>query len=199
MPPRSRRPWRLSLLGAPVLLAAAVAVVLVGTAWACVPQPLLVLQPRASGPSGTEVTAAGASFGEGPVEIRWNALDGELLATGAGPSFSSPVRVPSSPEGVYTVMAIQRDAGGGISGTSATVFQVTSATVERANAPGSLAPASPGVSAGKPDIHYAHSSSKWTYMALGAVAMLGILLVGGIAGAQVQSRRSRGRLEQIEA
>lgn len=98
-----------------------------GLAWGCVPQPRLVtVQPRASGPAGTEVTVAALGFDPGRAEVRWNAADGELLASAEGPDFSVPVTIPQAQNGVYHVVVLARSPGGEIGNTAAVSFQVTS-------------------------------------------------------------------------
>lgn len=96
-------------------------------AWGCVPQPrLLTVQPRSSGPAGTEVTLAALGFDPGRAEIRWNAVDGELLGVANGPEFSVPVTIPRAPEGLYNLIVLARSPGGEIGNTGAVSFQVTS-------------------------------------------------------------------------
>lgn len=79
-----------------------------GRSWACVPQPFLLVQPRSSGPSGSQVTVQGQNMAGGRVELRWNALDGPLLGTAEGPSFSVPVTIPDQSTGLYVVVALER-------------------------------------------------------------------------------------------
>lgn len=94
-------------------------------AWACVPQPTITsVQPRASGPAGAEVTVAGENFEDGPVELRWNEVQGPLLGESDGPAFSIPVTVPDDPEGLYVLIALSRQAGGGVGATARTSFLV---------------------------------------------------------------------------
>ncbi|MEX2289761.1 MAG: hypothetical protein WD794_05470 [Mycobacteriales bacterium] len=104
-----------------LLLSMAVA----ATAWACVPQPTIVaVQPRASGPAGGQVTVLGDNFDGAPVEIRWNGLQGALLGTGNGPSFSIPITVPDGEPGLYVLTALSRQPGGGVGGTARASFQI---------------------------------------------------------------------------
>lgn len=113
----------------PLARAAAVALLLsmtgAATAWACVPQPTIVaVQPRASAPAGGQVTVLGDNFDGAPVEIRWNGLQGTLLGTGNGPSFSIPITVPDDEPGLYVLTALSRQPGGGVGGTARASFQI---------------------------------------------------------------------------
>ncbi len=103
---------------------------------ACVPQPnLVVVQPRSSGPPGTEVTVEAVGLDAGPAEVRWNSAGGPLLAEARGPSFSVPVRVPDASPGLYAVVVLSRQPGGGIGNTGTVAFQVTGSGTERGVAP----------------------------------------------------------------
>lgn len=126
-----------------------------GLAWACVPQPrLITVQPRASGPAGSEVTVASLGFDPGRAEVRWNAADGDLLASAEGPDFSVPVKIPEAPDGVYHVVVLARSPGGEIGNTASVSFQVTSsATASDSPAPrppagGGLTPSRSSISTG---------------------------------------------------
>lgn len=104
------------------------AVLVAAAAWACVPQPLLVtVQPGSSGPAGSSVTVAAVGFDSGRAEIRWNALDGELLSTAEGPDFSSSVNIPQVPDGLYHLVVVGRAPGGEIGNTRTVAFAVTTA------------------------------------------------------------------------
>jgi hypothetical protein len=93
---------------------------------ACVPQPYILVQPRASGPPGATVDVVGANFEMDEAELRWNALDGVLLAKASGRSFSTSVTIPDEPEGLYALLAISRGAQGEIFEVARTPFSVTS-------------------------------------------------------------------------
>jgi hypothetical protein len=111
-------------------IAAAVAVVLLagtGRAWACVPQPGIVVQPRSSAPAGSQVTVTGQAFGDSRVEIRWNATDGELLGAVPGPNFTADIAIPQAPPGLYTLIAIMREPDGAVANTARAPFQVLEA------------------------------------------------------------------------
>lgn len=105
-------PSRPRLLWAAVAVVVAGALMAAGGAWACVPQPNIFLQPRSSGPPGSQLSVAGANF-ENPVELRWNATDGALLASGLATSFTAaPITLPETPDGLYVVVALERGPGG---------------------------------------------------------------------------------------
>lgn len=92
---------------------------------ACVPQPLITLAPAASGPVGSQLVASGYSI-VGRAEVRWNALDGPLLATATGPTFVVSLTVPDSQPGLYTIVLLERGANGGLGSTGRASFLVTS-------------------------------------------------------------------------
>ncbi|HUP68633.1 MAG TPA: hypothetical protein VM142_02340 [Acidimicrobiales bacterium] len=97
-----------------------------GQSWACVPQPLLSIKPDASGPASSEVLVEGNSV-PGAVEVRWNALDGPMLARPTGPNFSSAVTIPRADEGLYAIVVIGRAPDGSVSATGRAAFEVTGA------------------------------------------------------------------------
>ena len=78
-------------------------------AWACVPIPLVTVLPRASAPAGTTVMVQGENF-PGPVEIRWNSLEGPLLATAQDANVPTAVQVPSGPTGLSMVIVLTRQS-----------------------------------------------------------------------------------------
>lgn len=155
-----------------------VAVVSSSIAWACVPQPLITLSPMASGTAGTEVTANGYSV-NGRAELRWNALDGPLLATAQGPVFSAPVKIPPAAPGLYTVLVLERGASGAIAGTGRAAFEVTS------DIPPPPSPVQPSTTIAAP-----RSSS--TSVPAGAAALGGaaLLTLGALGGTVAARRRS---------
>lgn len=93
-------------------------------AHACVPQPLIVLSPQASGPSGSRVTVNGLAV-EGTVEIRWNAVDGPQLGEARGPNFSGEVVIPEASEGLHAIIVAERRPDGGLGSTGRAAFYVT--------------------------------------------------------------------------
>ena len=104
------------------------------TAWACVPQPGILVQPRSSGAAGTQVTLIGKAFADSRAEIRWNALDGELLGAVPGPDFSTDVTIPQAPSGLYTLIVILRGADGAVANTARAPFEVVAASAPPASA-----------------------------------------------------------------
>lgn len=149
------------------------------TAWACVPFPqaLATLQPQSSGPPGTEVTVHGLGYDKGPIEIRWNALDGPRLASATGPDFSVPVTIPEAPDGLYSVVVLSRAQDGSIGSAGSTPFQVIS--------PGS---GGPGTNPSPSKTSSPSSRSSVPALLTGGA----LVVVGALIGA-VASRRRRSR------
>lgn len=172
------RRWRLASL---LFLGVAGVAIPGSEAWACVPQPLVTVTPKASGPPGTEFTVNGYAIA-GRAEVRWNALDGPLLASADGPVFSTTVTVPEVAEGLYSVLVLERSADGGLGSTGRASFEVTAvpptAPLTGNEGPPSTASGASGVPAG--------SSIPTGTAAAGAV---GLLAVGGIGGAVLARRR----------
>lgn len=92
---------------------------------ACVPQPYLMVEPRASGAPGTKLEVAGTNFEEGPPEIRWNAVDGVLLGKATTTEFKLTVTVPEDQEGLYALVAVSRSPQGHVTGVARASFAVT--------------------------------------------------------------------------
>ncbi len=117
----------------------------VGSAWACVPQPRLVmLSPMASGPAGTRITVEGVGFDTPPnsIDVRWNSATGAQLGVASGPSFSLDVTIPSAEPGLYRIIVLSRGPDGNIGNTGAASFQVTGAAPATSPAPESGAASS---------------------------------------------------------
>jgi len=123
-----------------LFVGAAATVALASAAWACTAQP--VIGPPGSsgagsglnpsyGPAGTAVTIDGRAFQTGPVEIRWNSVDGPSIVDQAnapeGPNFSGvQLRIPgTATAAVYSVVAFQRDGLGNVSSMARAPFEVT--------------------------------------------------------------------------
>lgn len=151
-----------------------------GLAWACVPQPYIVLRPLASGAASAEAAVEGQNFTGDRHEIRWNGLDGEMLTTASGAYFSVGFKVPAVEPGMYTVLAVTREPGGTVGNVATASFQVTGAAGET-----SKSPESPGKQAKADTPADSESSSFVTGMAGGAVAS------GLAGGAVVLARRRR--------
>lgn len=105
-------------------IAVVASVLVAATSWACVPSPIVVAHPAASGPPGTEITLEGAHFRPQPVEVRWNAVDGPLLATATGMQFAVKVTIPASPAGLYSIFVLSRNADAGLNDSALLQYQV---------------------------------------------------------------------------
>lgn len=83
--------------------------------WACSFAPYI--PPGSGGVSpnrgaeGTVARVSGRAFRPGPIDVRWNATDGPVLATTEGPEFSVQVTIPSARPGVYSIVAVQVGTG----------------------------------------------------------------------------------------
>jgi hypothetical protein len=107
-----------------VAAASAMVVVSGAFAWACIPYPIITVGPRSSGPAGADISVSGVSFAPGQIEVRWNAIDGPVLATASDPDFSVNAKVPEVPEGMYAIVALTRDGDGGVSSLARASFLV---------------------------------------------------------------------------
>lgn len=167
-----------------MLTALTTVAVVAAKASACVPQPLIVVSPKSSGPPGAQVTVDGFAM-NGLVEIRWNAIDGPLLAEGEGPVFSVPVTVPETDEGVYTLLALERDANGGLGSTARSSFEVTGGS---GSSPPRRSQSSPvATSQGR-----SGSSTLSLPVATVVAVGMGLVVLGGI-GALLLARRASAR------
>lgn len=173
--PRARRavPWVVLL----AVLAAAMGSIT--TAWACVPMAKLIsLQPGPSGPSGSKVVVNGLGFEQSPVELRWNAPDGPRLGSARGPNFSAKVTIPKVRDGLYTLIALERQQDGSIGNAGSAPFEVT--------ASGEARP-SPGRATGtgdRPRTESLPSSQRswdppWLALAVAGIALIALGALGG--------------------
>lgn len=162
---------------------------LAGAASACVPQPLVTLQPRESGPAGSEVTVNAVSVA-GEAEIRWNGTDGPLLAKATGPAFSTPMKVPDAEPGLYAVVVLERTRSGSVGSTARASFLVTGPDSDPGT--GSAAPGRPGAPpetvASPPGDSSADDDGVPIGVALAAGG--GLAVLGGIGGVTIGRRRS---------
>lgn len=102
-------------LAAGALAGAAMLVVAGSTAWACVSGPIVNLSTVQAKP-GEQVTVTGTGFRQAdPVQVRWNALDGPMVAELAKPdnqtinaTFAVP---PGTVPGSYVVIVTQAKEG----------------------------------------------------------------------------------------
>lgn len=151
-----------------------------GSAWGCVPQPLISLQPRSSGPGGSKVIVDAIAVDPGRVEVRWNGLDGELLATAEGPKFSLPVAIPQVTEGLYTIVVLARDANGAVGSSGRAAFLVTSSSDSSASS------SSPPSMVSTPSPPPSSDVASPALLGMG----LGVAVVGGLIGAAVVRAKS---------
>lgn len=128
---------------------AAVAAVLfaASVAWACTGQVTMSVAPVSSGAPGSVVTvdvAAGPGLDQGPMQVRWNGLDGQVLAT-TDRSASLAVTIPQADPGVY-YLVLSNDRSDvaraafevtGPSGSPAASAWVSSSEPARSDAPAS--------------------------------------------------------------
>lgn len=159
------------------VLTALAAAVVGPAAWACVPQPYLLVEPRSSGPPGTKVEVVGTNFEAGPPEIRWNGIDGTLLGKASSPQFSLTVAIPDDDEGLYALVAVSRGPQGQVTGVTRAAFAVTrtkSATTRTTSSPRARSTDR-------------SSSSPVPAMLLGAT----LTAAGGAGGAALTRRRLR--------
>lgn len=158
----------------------ALGVVAVSQAWACVPQPLLFVQPPASAQPGDTVTVRGVNFRE-RAEIRLDGIDGSRLATGKGRQFVTKLSVPRVDAGIHVLTAITRDADGGLSAAASAPLEVLRAGGGR------------GVGAPPATARDSGGSASSADIAPGAAAAGGaaLLVLGALLGALL-ARRRRG-------
>lgn len=159
--------------------AALACVALSASAWACIPQPMITLQPRASGPPGSRVKVSGLNYGDGTVELRWNAMDGERLQTARGPVFETDITVPAVPAGLYVVLGIPRTPDGSVTGTVAVAaFDVVA---------DGAAGATPSVPQAQP--HSGHSDALSVTATSAVAGGLSLVAIGLGVGILVSRRR----------
>lgn len=186
---RQRHPPALMLVAGSALVLAAT-----GAAWACVPQPRLIVLPQASGPAGNPITLEGIGFDPAPsrAEVRWNTIGGTLLGTTGQPDFSLTVTIPDVPPDLYAILVLSRDANGAIGNTARASFQVVGdGYVYGSNgaipAPPATngSPSPPAVSPGQSD--------PLLWVGSGVVAGVALLVLGAFIGA----RLGRARAETV--
>lgn len=141
---------------------------------------LVVVQPQPSGPPSGRVQVVGLGFEAGSgVEVRWNGIDGPVLASAVGPDFIAPATVPEAAgEGLHTVVVLSRDPNGVITDASATNFLVTDANA-----------APVAVSAEVPGSGPAEGSVPPTSPGLWAAVLAGLVVLGGGLGYGYRRRR----------
>jgi len=158
-----------------------IALSLASVAWACTSQPRIFALGSHDAPPGSDVRVSGQAVApQGAVEVRWNGVEGPVLAQAtadANGSFSVVARIPEATPGVYTIIAV---AGG--TGVARSAFEVTSR-------PASTAQANVVVHAGDFAWRALSSSVASTPQAgIGFSLIAGMgLLAAGIAGLSVVS------------
>lgn len=154
-------------------------------AFACSPQPQVYsLLPESAAPGETVVVRGQSITSRAPVEIRWNGVTGDVLATAApGPdaSLSVPVRIPDVSPGVYSLMLVTVDGG-----VARTAFEVTAAAGSAHASPVSVQTALWPTVDGAP----AASSEGAAPLTIG-LTMLATGLVGLFAGSALLVARRR--------
>lgn len=177
---RSERRLRAGACLALVMAGAVVALVATG-AWACVPQPrLVVITPQASGPAGSQVTVQGIGFDSPPstTEIRWNTAEGPVLGRSDSADFSVAVTVPEVGPGTYGVLVMSRGADGVLGNAARATFEVTGgAATEGGSTRAPAVAASPATSPGPtfapaPTVVAGSSGPSGVSLALVALALL---------------------------
>lgn len=185
--PCPAQPAQVPVTAKAALVVSAVAALLLGigsAAWACIPQPrLVVVAPQASGPAGSQVSVQGIGFDSPPArtEVRWNTADGPVLGRAETADFTMTVTVPQAEPGSYGVLVLSRGADGVLGNTGRATFEVTSGDAasppSRAMAP---PPSSPGPTfAPAPAVAAASTGPSDLTLALVAVALVAVgVLVG---------------------
>jgi hypothetical protein len=136
-----------------------------------------------AGAAGDMVTVNGFRFAEGPVEIRWTAIDGPLLAKATGPNFTATVKIPDSPTGMYSMVVFSRAADGSVGPlASVSAFSISTSGVVRA---------APAASTARP-------ANGGTSLLLVAVVAVVSAVIGGVAVAAGKDRKDRRR-RRVEA
>jgi hypothetical protein len=101
----------------------------VSGAWACSPGASATLNVQSAAP-GAEIVISGDGWEpeKGDIEIRWNTTGGTELGEATGRSFTEAVIVPQKAPDHYFVVAVQRQANGGISWWAAAPIEVLAQT-----------------------------------------------------------------------
>lgn len=110
--------------------AAAVGVVAASAGWACSANLSVNTLPLLAGPPGSEVRVSGNATNSGPVEFRWDGLNGPVLATahpapagnaanGTAWPYAASVKIPAALPGTHYIV-VQSSTGDGSDGGSTT-------------------------------------------------------------------------------
>lgn len=168
---------------AAVATGAAVAAGWASVAFACSPMPRVYsVLPESASPGSTVMVEGREVAAPAPVEIRWNGVRGEVLATataGSDGTFSVPVRVPDVAPGVYSLTLVAPGVGVG-----RTAFEVTGSAAS--------APAGPAVRLWPSASDAAPATAPASNgTSTAGVALLSVGLVGLAAGTTVAVTRRR--------
>lgn len=174
------------------LISAGVVVIFTAAAWACVSGPALTLS-KSTAQAGEEIGISGTGwrFKADPVTIRFNALDGPVLATApvqAG-NFSTNIAAPEGTKpGNYVIIASQHAPDGSLSQQPARILLTV---VGEAGATPVLGePAGAPDSAPRPALATSDDSISGSTLVLIALGVAGTgMFLAGLA-ALVASRRS---------
>lgn len=164
-----------------------VAGVVAGQAWACTPTAKIVSASPAAAVPGAQVRVAVESVStQGPVEIRWNSLTGDRLATAAfdGRAYAASVAVPDVAPGVYTLIATADGAG-----VARTSFEVTAPAGSTATPA-----AAPSLTSNWADQPVAQTPSGSMTGVVAGSGLLAVGLVSTFAGFAVAAGRRRHAL-----
>lgn len=115
-----------------IVVAALGVVVVAGGAfaWACTQNANVSAFPK-SGVGGSTAVIDGAGFTAGPVELRWDAINGQLLAVAQGPKFLTEVTIPKGAElGLHNIVAVHVNAMAGHRGIGYTSAPFTVVALE---------------------------------------------------------------------
>lgn len=162
----------------------------VGVAFACTPLASMSVSRNAAPPDRNPLamTVNGQEFERAPVEIRWNAVTGPLLATADGPTFSLTATAPADVvPGVYYVVAVQRDTDG-------SVKKRLSATMEIPGSSGTVSPAPRFPSAAQPGLDTATNETFADRWGVGLLSVGVVVLGAGGVAAGVSRSRAKARV-----
>lgn len=114
------------------------------SAFACIPQPLVLVGAPGAGNPGDKLTVRGVRFAGGTIELRWNAIDGPLLATASSADFAAEVTIPPAAPGVYVVVVFARGQDGNVGSVATAPVVVSGPTVAAAAAKAGASSSRPG-------------------------------------------------------
>jgi len=159
-------------------------------AWACSGQPQVFSVSPLTAPVGAEVTMRGAGVtAMTPVELRWNAVSGPVLAQATAnkeAAFEMAFKVPAAEPGVYSLVLVSK--ANGVTAAGRTTFEVSGAMATAARAPAmadaGFAAATEAASLSSP----AGNGSSSTMLAGVGLLAFATVALGGLALATVRRR-----------